>query len=265
MEDKDIKIQIAIATLKSTLGNIPVVGGFLNEYLFEVRGKVKQERLNKFVAGFAEYLTQLKEVTLRPEQIEKEEFGDFFEEVIKKVTRTSSETKKEAFKKLLANQLIKPKDYDYAEMILEIIGSLHETQILLLNNLYKINYEVPIDKRGVLLEKQRIYQDLIKQRSDLFFQSKGYDNPNDDPQVKTMNRRVSDMSSEIYKLKFSLGVDPHNDEIETSHQQKTVPTFLLQDLCNKGLAIDISMKYGSSPFELVKISNLGIDLLKMLP
>jgi hypothetical protein len=154
LENREIAIQTTISTLKSLISAIPIVGGAMNEFLFETRGRIKQDRINKFVEAFAKYLAELMPVELHISQIEKEEFGDFFEEVIIKVAKTKSEIKKETFKKLLANQIVKPKDFDYAGLLLETIGNLHEEQIPILQKLFAER----------LLEFAKIKENYIKSK-----------------------------------------------------------------------------------------------------
>lgn len=42
--------EYGISTLKGMIGAIPFAGTFLNEVAFEARSRIKQERVNRFVA-----------------------------------------------------------------------------------------------------------------------------------------------------------------------------------------------------------------------
>ena len=260
MQDKELKSQLILSTLKSSISSIPILGEFLGDYLFEVRGRIKQERINTFVSSFADYLTDTKEIKLQPEQVEKEQFGDFFEEVIRKVAQTSSEKKRQAFKRLLADQLTIPKDYDYAELLLQIIGSLQESQIPILYDLYNQD-DKAVDLSGQLIQAEKNLDELTKQRNFVFSNKKG--DPSDDPQYKLLCQRQSNANSEVYRIKMQLGIDPYSKHKDVPFGELR-PGFLLQDLCNKGLAIDVSMKYAASPLKFVKITRLGADLIQTL-
>lgn len=258
MQDKEIAVQTTISTLKSLIGAIPVVGGAMNEFLFETRGRIKQDRINKFVEAFANYLSELKPVQLHISQIEKEEFGDFFEEVILKVAKTKSEIKKETFKKLLANQIVKPKNFDYAGLLLEIIGNLHEEQIPILQKLF-VERSMP-KIQGDLFQKQNQLDKLSKERTRLFFDPTSGTYPNNQPNTVALNNQISNLETDIYKLKNALGTksEKDNNSIGWHHYDP----LLIQDLCNKGLAIDLSFRYNAEPFHFVQITRIGMDLIK---
>jgi hypothetical protein len=264
MEDRDVAIQTAISTLKATIGAIPVIGAALNEYLFETRGRIKQDRINKFIESFAEYLTELKPVQLHINQIEKEEFGDFFEEIIIKVSKTKSEIKKEVFKKLLANQLTKPQDFDYASLLLDTIGSLHEGQIPILYKLNNEFYDSIADNQGQLFQKKKQLEKLRKERGRLFFNSSYREDSNNDPLVKNANAQVSALESEVYQLEDSLQNIIEDNNHEKIRKRNYRNPLLLHDLCNKGLAVDLSLKYEAEPFRFVKITRLGMDIIESL-
>lgn len=108
MNRKEVAIQGGISTLKVAIGAIPFVGAAINEFAFEARGRIKQERINNFINNFAEYLGKFKKNEIHIDQIKEEDFGDFFEELIIKVSKTHSEIKKDAFRNLLMSPLRQP-------------------------------------------------------------------------------------------------------------------------------------------------------------
>ena len=72
MRDKnEVKKQTAAAALRASIAALPLVGGALNEFIFEVRGCIKQERINIFVQAFHAYLASLEPGDLHIDQIEK--------------------------------------------------------------------------------------------------------------------------------------------------------------------------------------------------
>lgn len=77
------KKEIGIGSLKAAIGAIPWAGTALNEAIFEVRGRIKQDRVNRLVAELAQRLTTLEHGKISEEIILSEEYGDLLEKVIK--------------------------------------------------------------------------------------------------------------------------------------------------------------------------------------
>ena len=73
--------------INGVTSNLPVVGPIITE-IFDYRGKIKQERLNQFTELLENYFSNHKGINL--ENFRREEFGDLFEEVLKRVTLTKS-------------------------------------------------------------------------------------------------------------------------------------------------------------------------------
>ncbi|MDI5897630.1 hypothetical protein [Flavobacterium yafengii] len=264
VKDKKVATEVGISTIKGLISAIPFVGGAINEFAFEARGRLKQERINSFIISLSEYIGQFKDDELNIEEIKKEEFGDFFEEVIIKVSKTRSEVKKEAFKILLANQLLRPKDIEYAEILLELINSLQERQIPILNNLIDSGDGLYIDYSGQLIQNKNILKDLENQIKDKCQYFDSIEDTYGDPEINDYESKIESTKKEIERLKEKVA------EFETPFVAKTydIPIYefyyLIQDLCNKGLLIDNGMKYNAEPYTLFEISQLGIDLINTL-
>ena len=84
--DEITKKATKISINKSLLGALPYVGSMLNEIFFERRSRIKQERLNNFIAELSEYLNNYSESDFDPNCINSESFGDIFESIIKRAT-----------------------------------------------------------------------------------------------------------------------------------------------------------------------------------
>ena len=65
------------STLKSGFSAIPFVGGLLNEVVFEYSGRIKQERLNRFVELLQEYFHEKRDLEINVEDLKTEDFHDF--------------------------------------------------------------------------------------------------------------------------------------------------------------------------------------------
>lgn len=264
MSTNDIAKQAAISTLKGAIAAIPFVGGVINEYAFEARGRIKQERVNSFIHEFAEYLTQFKPVQLDIEQIKKEEFGDYFEEVIISVSKNHSKIKKDAFKHLLANQLLKPKGINYAELLLSTIDGLHEKQIPILNKLNDSSSSSYIDFKGELIQDKRELSRIEKKLKAEYGQLDSVEDAMYVDEIQNLKKEKKEVQEKILNLESKVEKFKEPFVSETYEIPNHEFYFLIQDLCNKGLLIDTGMKYGAEPYELFEISQLGIDLVEAI-
>ncbi|TDP01549.1 hypothetical protein [Flavobacterium sp. 245] len=264
MSNKEIATQIGISTLKGAISAIPFIGGAINEYAFEARGRIKQERVNNFINNFSEYLAQFKEDKIDIAQIKKEEFGDFFEEVIIKVSKTHSEIKKLAIRNLLANQLLRPKEINYSELLLEIISNLHEKQIPILRGLNEAYISSYIEDRGELLDKERQLNKIKKNLKAEYWKLDSHDEATFSEIIPKLEEELNSIQEEIETLNNKI----ENSEKPWKSNTYNIPQyefyFLIQDLCNKGLLVDNGMRYAAELYQLVEISQLGIDLIDSL-
>lgn len=253
-----------LAALKGLIGAIPFAGTALNEAFFEARGRIKQNRVNSFIENFGEFLSNFKEEELNLDQIREEDFSDFFEQLMVNISKTRSEAKKKAFQSLLANQLKNPKPIDYAEVILEITNSLQEKQIPILLNLnesFNSNY---VDQKGYLLERERELETLNKNLKEEYNQFDSQEDFTLTPVIRRLKQKIDRINQEIERTKVRI------EKVKEPYMPKTYNCeghefyFLIQDLINKGLLVDLGMKYNAEPFELIEISSLGIDLIESL-
>lgn len=135
--------------ITSYIDLIPVAGVFINQAL-DVRGKIKQERLLNFLEVFVQYSQDLKDDDVNLDEIQKEEFGDFFEELMIKISKTSSKEKLKIFSKLLKEQLTSPIEIEKVQIMLEIISTLSSGHIHLLH-FYK-KYDPTDSQRPFLIK-----------------------------------------------------------------------------------------------------------------
>ena len=153
--DEDSRIQLeqaAISVENAVFSNIPVVGGTLDEVLFEHRSRVKQERLNRFVEGFEKYLRSMGSCDIDQKHLKSEEFGDIFESILRRVVNTASEEKVHRYKKILLNEINHIYESDFKETFLDIAFRINDDQILILNHFREIKGPKPENnpERGVI-------------------------------------------------------------------------------------------------------------------
>lgn len=253
-----------ISTLKGLIGAIPFAGTALNEAIFEARGRIKQNRVNKFIKEFSEFLGQFSEEEMNLEQIGKEEFGDFFEELIIKVAKTSSTIKLKALQNLLANQLIEPKGIEYADLFLNIAGNLQEKQIPILHGFNENLSSTYIDYSGQLIEEKRQLNTLEKELKDEYWNLDSAEDAYSVPEIQDLERKIENLKKEIEKTKEIVDEYSKPFKAETYNCTRYEFNYLVQDLANKGLVVDMGVKYGAEPLDLVEITGLGMDLIEFI-
>ncbi|MGW8825316.1 hypothetical protein ACWGNU_24650 [Paenibacillus lautus] len=156
MDTKDIVKSTGISLTKGAIGAIPYVGTLLNEIFFENRGRLKQERVNRFIEELKIYIS--KEVNQNQfdfDYIKSEQFSDLFESIIFRISQNRSEEKLHRLKKVLVNQMTSPYETDYTETFLDIASKINEKQIEILNTHRKAEYgqiknEDKLLDRGIL-------------------------------------------------------------------------------------------------------------------
>ncbi|WP_067051475.1 hypothetical protein [Methanofollis ethanolicus] len=98
---------------KVCLSAIPIVGAALDEIAFEGRGRMYQNRLNKFIELLKEYMSSVREEEIDFTYLKSDEFGDIFEAIIRKVLLTGSEEKINRFKMILVQDMKNTYHSDY--------------------------------------------------------------------------------------------------------------------------------------------------------
>lgn len=215
--------EVGIAVFKGLLGAVPYAGTALNECLFETRGRIKQKRINTFIEELSKYMAIIDGNHINFEFIKSEEFGDIFESILKRVAYNRSTEKLHRFKKILANQMVSPKETVFTETFLDLVQRLEEQQINILMH-YRGLHSGEIDRQKQLPDRNVI-------------------DANIEEDVKVPN----------YMRPEYFGLD------EVQYQ------FFIQDLISKALLIDDSMnRLGTRPFEVLEISQFGLQFLEFL-
>lgn len=124
--------EFGISAAKSAIGAIPYIGALLNEVIFDHRGRIKQERCNRFIYELTQYMASINERDIDIEFLKSEDFSDLFESIMRRVIPNRSEEKMHRFKKILVKQMIAPSYSDYTETFLDLVQRLNEKQIEIL-------------------------------------------------------------------------------------------------------------------------------------
>lgn len=213
--------EVGISVVKGAIGAIPLVGTALNEVVFECRGRIKQGRVNRFIAELTKYMQEVTENQINYPHIKSEEFSDIFESILKRIVYNKSEEKMHRFKNILIKNMMVISNSDYSETFLDIVSKINEKQIEILDIYRKIEC------------KELISDDNLKERHVI-----------DGNFVEKLSKYRS------FKY-YDLAQSTYN--------------FYVQDLISKSLLVDDGMgRVGSGPFDILKVTEFGIEFLKFI-
>ena len=120
------------SVVRSLLGAIPSIGTALNEAIFDLRARLKQERLEKFVEYLADSLQTLEHDKIDVAYIQSAEFIDFLEDVLIRAAKVRAEEKRKKLAAVLAGRLQHAKGTPFDDRFLDLLVSLSDTQVCIL-------------------------------------------------------------------------------------------------------------------------------------
>lgn len=127
------KKEVIESFIRVTFSAIPYAGQALTEVFFDYSGRIKQNRLNRFIELLSEYF--LNNPNINIDNIKTEDFSDLFDSVLRRVVATKSEYKLRRFRDILINQIEEPlSEIDDYQLYLDLIVSLSENDIKVLYN-----------------------------------------------------------------------------------------------------------------------------------
>ncbi|MFD1872840.1 hypothetical protein [Hymenobacter bucti] len=248
-----------VAVLRSIFSLVPYVGAVLNEVVFDIRGRVKQERLNKFTEMFGEYFTNRPDFDT--DVLKTEDFGDLFEGVMRNVVQTKSEAKYRRYKDILINKIEnKNFDTDNTSRFLELIASLDEIEIIILSyhEVFDNKFMHDKDDFNYLKNELESLKQQLKEEIKLSLDGSANSKDRVQDELEVVEKRVDN-----YKMVF--------DELEiynTASFYKVSDSQLIyhkQNLYSKALLIDITIgTYGYVPFARMGITEFGKGFLQFL-
>jgi len=251
MEKADSK-EIMTSIAKSLFSAIPYAGTALTELIFDYNGRVKQNRLNKFVEILSEGFAENSDINI--DNIKTEHFNDLFEAVLKRVFITSSERKLVRFKNVIIDELKVPTELDMISVHLDLINDLSENELLILyhhKNFNKIYLserdEIRNTEKRINIAKLNHHLEIMANDKDMYINKIGqiYDNR------KTLEEK-HEMLQE-YR-------DPHFYNLS---EEKYF--FYVQRLYSKALLLDSGNQIiGVEPFHMMTITEFGQDIIKFI-
>lgn len=220
------KNDLTVTFLKSLFGGVPFIGTALNEVIFELRGRIKQKRMENFVNSLAQEIKTIKEESINFEYLQSDEFIDFFESIIFKVLKIKSQSKVDRFRKILIDQIQTPKNTDYHELFLEIAYTLDDNQIEILSTHMKY--------KDIRLQSQ-----FLIETGQILNENEYTGTPHEMPEFREAN---------YYNI----------EESEFN--------FYLQDMFSKSLLLDTGVGGfgGGSMFKLMEVTELGKRFLDFI-
>ena len=120
------------SVVRSLLGAIPSIGTALNEAIFDLRARLKQERLEKFVGYLADSLQTLETDKIDVAYIQSAEFVDFLEDVLIRAAKVRAEEKRRKLAAVLAGRLQHAEGTPFDDRFLDLLVYLSDTQVRIL-------------------------------------------------------------------------------------------------------------------------------------
>jgi len=250
MSNEIARKEYSLSALKGLIGAIPYAGTLLNEILFEARSRLKQERVNSFIIDFSEYLNQYSTPEQDLSKINKDDFGDIFEEIIFSVSKTNAEHKRQIFKQILSKELSTSREDNEDKLrYISITNTISKIQFSILTN-YFTNGDVYIELRNKISKQEheipKVKAKLLKETG---YSKQGLANrmKAEQDHLIALQSRISNDRSEL------LSLPNPNDFKEYDLDQETF-TIEIQDLLSKGLISDLSSS--ENGFKASEIFNL---------
>lgn len=120
------------SVVRSLLGAVPSIGTALNEAVFDLRARLKQERLERFVQDLADALQTLESEMIDVGYIQSEEFVDFLEDVLIRATKVRAAEKRKKLAAVLAGRMQQAEGTAFDDRFLDLLIALSETQVCIL-------------------------------------------------------------------------------------------------------------------------------------
>ena len=251
--------EVGVSVIKSLLGNVPFVGTVLDEMLFEYRGRLKQKRIETFIENFAAAVGKLNKEEIDIDEIKSDDFSDFFESLLLHVAKTGSESKAERFKRLLLKQITNPVGLDAAEVQLEIIATLQDYHIMILEGMCRARGKGYVEAYGAW-----VVAEIEMNRLEAQIDATGWAEDESNSVEVGIKRRISDLKKEFQKNEkkwrdLYAPFDPATYGPECDYH------YYVQALCSKGLLVDRGSEFpGVFPFYCTEITQLGMDIIERL-
>ncbi len=247
------KKELINSAAKSVFSLIPYAGTAITELVFEYNGRIKQNRLNKFVEILSESF--LENSDLKLENIQTENFNDLFEAIIKRVFTTKSELKLKRFKDILIRELKTPTEQtEFIDIYLDLITNLSEEELIILfeHRHFDKTFAKEIARRDEVRDQLNTAIENRKRETIIIGQSK-YTN-----QILVLENERKEIREKHEKLERFRKFENYGLS-EEKYQ------FYIQRLYSQGLLIDSGIgRIGMEPFHMMSITEFGIEFINFI-
>ncbi len=238
------ELGFSIIKFLSTTSLLPQPQSLLSSGIefYEYRGRVKQNRINKFIESLQNYLeTSGLNKKIDFELINEEEFTDLLEAVFLRVSRTKSIEKLDRFKLIIAKSLVASNSLNYLETFLDLIADLHEKEIEILQKHYEIYSE--LTRESLITENNSIKIQLREEAEKHF---KGEAN-----EKKELKQKLSEFEKFRNAKTYKITEGEYN--------------FFIQDLASKSLLVDYGIgAIGVDSYDLMEVTEYGKYFLEFI-
>jgi hypothetical protein len=256
IEEREAIVELTSKTaFKAMLSTIPVIGMILSDVLFEYRGKVKQDRINKFVAILHESFITSNPLIDRHE-LKSDEIGDLFENVLKKVALTRSQQKLQAFKNILLRGFASKEHIDYCELFTELLSQLQEKQIEISSahfNTFDHNEVTVSNEHSLSQELQNTRMDVERQKD-----------RGDGNLIYALKKKEDELKDKLSKIREIVESSKHVRTAAFYNIKQPEYNFYVQDLYNKSLFYDAGIGVQANAFEIMQVTDFGKQFLEFI-
>lgn len=253
------KKEVLESIIRSGFAVIPYAGQALTEICFDYRGRIKQNRLNRFTELLCEYFLENPNINI--ENIRNEDFSDIFESVIKRVVLTKSEEKLKRFKDILVNKIENPSlDTDNIELYLDLVSNLTEIEIKVLyyHSFFDKNYKKQSEILKSLESDLITKEDKIEEEKEN--QKNGYAN-----NLKLILSEYQLLKQKIAELKPFIEDKERFRNCQFYNISDDEFLYCKQSLYSKALLVDSGIGgIGVRPFQIMSITQFGLKFIGFL-
>lgn len=141
----DIRVRETLTSvIKASIANIPIMGSFLNEALFDVHSRIKQERVEQFIQLLERKIDQLSLESVTLSKFRSDDFTDLLEDVILKATRARQKEKLKLYAGIIASKVKSEPVVEFDFQCIDIIDQLSLHELLVIEELLPYEKRHPI-------------------------------------------------------------------------------------------------------------------------
>lgn len=148
--------------IKSAIATLPIVGTFINEILFDFRGRLKQNRFNSLVNELNVKLKNINREKVDFAYLRSEEFHDLTLEIFEQATKIREREKHAALAELYVASIIKQSDLDQEInfVFISFIRELTSLQIILIKLIHE--NEINLKEIGTYEDFYNFFKKIYK-------------------------------------------------------------------------------------------------------